>query len=88
MTLVNVLCGWSGLRTVLVSETSRSHRCYANNSTGDAASSGSATFSGRREGFALYFARLVRPFWKAKLTRPGYVPLLGFLYNLTLNFIL
>ncbi|KAI0695140.1 nucleoporin [Cytidiella melzeri] len=39
--------------------------------TGDAASSGSATFSGRREGFALYFARLVRPFWKAKLTKPG-----------------
>ncbi|KAI0094802.1 nucleoporin [Irpex rosettiformis] len=39
--------------------------------TGDAASSGSATFSGRREGFALYFARLVRPFWKARLTRPG-----------------
>ncbi|KAF7970509.1 hypothetical protein HWV62_23741 [Athelia sp. TMB] len=33
--------------------------------------SGTATFSGRREGFALYFARLVRPLWKSKLTRPG-----------------
>lgn len=38
---------------------------------GDAAASGSATFSGRREGFALYFARLVRPLWKTKLTKPG-----------------
>ncbi|TFK41242.1 nucleoporin [Crucibulum laeve] len=32
---------------------------------------GTAIFSGRREGLALYFARLVRPLWKAKLTRPG-----------------
>ncbi|KAI0348539.1 nucleoporin [Trametopsis cervina] len=39
--------------------------------TGDAVSSGTATFSGRREGLALYFARLVRPFWKAKLTKAG-----------------
>jgi len=31
-------------------------------------SQGSAIFSGRREGFALYFARLVRPIWKSKLT--------------------
>lgn len=30
---------------------------------------GTATFSGRREGFALYFARLVRPVWKSKLTK-------------------
>ena len=29
---------------------------------------GSAIFSGRREGFALYFARLVRPIWKLKIT--------------------
>ncbi|KAH9487013.1 putative nucleoporin [Psilocybe cubensis] len=29
---------------------------------------GSAIYSGRREGFALYFARLVRPFWKKKIT--------------------
>ena len=29
---------------------------------------GSAIFSGRREGFALYFARLVRPVWKLKVT--------------------
>ena len=29
---------------------------------------GSAIFSGRREGFALYFARLVRPIWKLKVT--------------------
>lgn len=32
--------------------------------------SGTAIFSGRREGLALYFARLVRPFWNAKLTKP------------------
>ncbi|KAF9455109.1 nucleoporin [Macrolepiota fuliginosa MF-IS2] len=32
---------------------------------------GSAIFSGRREGLALYFARLVRPMWKAKLTKLG-----------------
>ncbi|THH34060.1 hypothetical protein EUX98_g164 [Antrodiella citrinella] len=37
--------------------------------TGD--SSGTATFSGRREGLALYFARLARPIWKAKLTKIG-----------------
>jgi nuclear pore complex protein Nup155 len=35
--------------------------------------SGTAIFSGRREGFALYFARLVKPIWKSKLTKPGYV---------------
>ncbi|EIW86790.1 nucleoporin [Coniophora puteana RWD-64-598 SS2] len=35
---------------------------------GTAESSGTAIFSGRREGLALYFARLVRPFWKEKLT--------------------
>ena len=29
---------------------------------------GSAIFSGRREGFALYLARLVRPIWKLKVT--------------------
>ncbi|KZT72803.1 nucleoporin [Daedalea quercina L-15889] len=33
--------------------------------------SGTAIFSGRREGLAIYFARLVRPFWKAKLTALG-----------------
>lgn len=33
--------------------------------------SGTAVFSGRREGFALYFARLIRPIWKARLTQPG-----------------
>lgn len=32
---------------------------------------GTALFSGRREGFALYFARLVRPVWKSKLTKLG-----------------
>ncbi|CCM05199.1 uncharacterized protein FIBRA_07408 [Fibroporia radiculosa] len=36
---------------------------------GTSEGSGTAIFSGRREGFALYFARLVRPFWKAKLTK-------------------
>jgi nuclear pore complex protein Nup155 len=35
--------------------------------------SGSPIFSGRREGLALYFARLVRPFWRANLTRAGYI---------------
>lgn len=35
---------------------------------GTSENKGSAIFSGRREGFALYFARLLRPIWKAKLT--------------------
>jgi len=35
---------------------------------GTSENKGSAIFSGRREGFALYFARLIRPIWKAKLT--------------------
>ncbi|KAF5355937.1 hypothetical protein D9756_004133 [Leucocoprinus leucothites] len=38
---------------------------------GTADTQGSAFFSGRREGFVLYFARLVRPAWKAKLTKIG-----------------
>ncbi|KAN0100556.1 Non-repetitive/WGA-negative nucleoporin C-terminal domain containing protein [Tylopilus felleus] len=38
---------------------------------GTSESSGSAIFSGRREGFAVYFARLVRPLWKDKITKPG-----------------
>ncbi|KAI9512809.1 nucleoporin [Russula earlei] len=37
--------------------------------TGDG--SGTALFSGRREGFALYFARLIRPIWKNKLIKPA-----------------
>jgi nuclear pore complex protein Nup155 len=32
--------------------------------------SGTATFSGRREGLAIYFCRLVRTFWKFKLAKP------------------
>ncbi|TBU35136.1 nucleoporin [Dichomitus squalens] len=36
---------------------------------GTSESSGTATFSGRREGLALYFARLVRPFWKVSITK-------------------
>lgn len=28
-------------------------------------------YSGRREGLVIYFARLVRPVWKSKLTKPG-----------------
>lgn len=32
----------------------------------------SVTFSGRHEGLALYFSRLVRPIWKSKITT-GYV---------------
>lgn len=39
-------------------------------------SAGTATFSGRREGLALYMARLLRPLWKTKLTKPGYVNLI------------
>lgn len=35
--------------------------------------SGTATFSGRREGLALYFARLVRSIWKAKIVKTGYM---------------
>ncbi|KAI0735282.1 nucleoporin [Earliella scabrosa] len=38
---------------------------------GTSEGSGTATFSGRREGFALYFARLVRPFWKIPITKAG-----------------
>lgn len=32
---------------------------------------GTAMYSGRREGLALYFSRLVRPIWKAKITKVG-----------------
>lgn len=35
---------------------------------GTSENKGSAIFSGRREGFGLYFARLIRPIWKSKLT--------------------
>ncbi|OCH96059.1 nucleoporin [Obba rivulosa] len=38
---------------------------------GTSEGSGTAIFSGRREGLALYLARLVRPLWKAKLTKVG-----------------
>lgn len=38
-----------------------------------ATNSGTAIFSGRREGLAIYFARLVRPFWKLKLAKQGLV---------------
>jgi len=33
--------------------------------------SGTAIFSGRREGLAIYLGRLVRPFWKCTLVKPG-----------------
>jgi nuclear pore complex protein Nup155 len=47
--------------------------CFVSNLLGRliivlAENKGSAIFSGRREGFALYFARLVRPIWKLKVT--------------------
>ena len=42
-----------------------------------AGTSGNAIFSGRREGLALYFARLVRPLWRAKLTKPACVMFLS-----------
>ncbi|EPQ60591.1 nucleoporin [Gloeophyllum trabeum ATCC 11539] len=38
---------------------------------GTSENAGSAIFSGRREGFAFYFARLVRPLWKVKLVQTG-----------------
>ncbi|KAI6047699.1 nucleoporin [Pisolithus marmoratus] len=38
---------------------------------GTSEASGNAIFSGRREGFAIYFARLARPIWKDKITKPG-----------------
>ncbi|KAJ8589193.1 hypothetical protein M405DRAFT_862349 [Rhizopogon salebrosus TDB-379] len=38
---------------------------------GTSDSSGIAIYSGRREGFAMHFARLVRPLWKDKLIKPG-----------------
>ncbi|KAH7883515.1 nucleoporin [Phlebopus sp. FC_14] len=38
---------------------------------GTSDTSGTATFSGRREGLAMYFARLIRPLWKNKLTKTG-----------------
>ncbi|KAJ2920291.1 hypothetical protein MD484_g125, partial [Candolleomyces efflorescens] len=34
---------------------------------------GTAIYSGRRDGLALYFARLVRPIWKANITKLGKV---------------
>ncbi|KAJ8083919.1 hypothetical protein PM082_002686 [Marasmius tenuissimus] len=38
---------------------------------GKSENQGTAIYSGRREGLALYFARLVRPIYKSKLTVPG-----------------
>ena len=35
-------------------------------------SHGNVIFSGRREGLAMYFARLVRPLWRTKVTKTGY----------------
>jgi nuclear pore complex protein Nup155 len=32
---------------------------------------GTAIFSGRHEGPAIYFGRLARPFWKSKLVKPA-----------------
>lgn len=50
-------------------------RLFCDDLSGDG--SGTAIFSGRRDGFALYFARLVRPLWKNKLTKPGLAKLLS-----------
>ncbi|KAH8835728.1 nucleoporin [Flagelloscypha sp. PMI_526] len=38
---------------------------------GQADAQGTAHFSGRRQGLAIYLARLLRPIWKSKVTRPG-----------------
>ncbi|KAF8898825.1 nucleoporin [Infundibulicybe gibba] len=38
---------------------------------GTADNQGTAIFSGRREALVFYFARLVRPFWQAKMLKPG-----------------
>lgn len=37
---------------------------------------GTVIFSGRLSGFSIYLARLVRPFWKSKITKPGCAHLL------------
>jgi nuclear pore complex protein Nup155 len=39
-----------------------------------AGNSGTAIFSGRREGFALYFARLIRPLWKLRIVKQKSIP--------------
>jgi hypothetical protein len=69
MTLGNVQSGQNELLTVKVS--APIHRPGQNVELfviHQSESQGSAIFSGRREGFALYFARLIRPIWKSKLT--------------------
>ncbi|KAF8922648.1 nucleoporin [Mucidula mucida] len=45
--------------------TERSSNVYSKTDT-----PGQAEYSGRRDGLALYFARLVRPIWKVKITTP------------------
>jgi nuclear pore complex protein Nup155 len=37
----------------------------------EADSQGTAIYSGRREGFSIYFSRLVRPLWRLSLTKSG-----------------
>ena len=32
---------------------------------------GNVLFSGRRDGLAIYLARLLRPIWRSKVTKPG-----------------
>lgn len=46
-------------------------------SYGTSENKGSAIFSGRREGFGLYFARLIRPIWKCKFTAVTAIGLQG-----------
>lgn len=38
---------------------------------GTAENTGTAIFSGRREGLAIYFSRLIRPLWKSKIAQPS-----------------
>ncbi|CEQ42380.1 SPOSA6832_04172, partial [Sporobolomyces salmonicolor] len=46
---------------------------YGSGSQGQASDS-KIIFSGRHEGLAFYFARLIRPIWKQKITRPSPSP--------------
>lgn len=55
--------GFGGAVSPLISGDGRATHSFG---TGDP--QGSVLFSGKREGFALYFARLVRPIWGSKLT--------------------
>lgn len=64
---VGSLCGLSGV-DLEVRLASFDHTFKLTSSLGTGDPQGSVLFSGKREGFALYFARLVRPIWGSKVT--------------------